>query len=399
MVYPSAGGRRYEIEARAEASGAGGLGDVRSAELTPLTTIMHASLSLNLPAVFSGAVRACAVLGLAAPALTQAPLQFTINQPMSAYNWSGTTSLGPLQGNPSTNFNLSGSQVVLLDGGGGQAISSGEILSGGVASVVGVLSGRIPNPVPFLPPLATITITNLTFELVTAPFPIAANGAFSTLADVTILSGIVDVVPLVGMPSQTNLAGNQGIGQALNGTLVQAGTTITGSSSQNTQFMFSDPASGVSATITIVGTLVARHTCVAPVVYCTAANNSSGGAASIAAQGSVRLQDQALDLVTNGLPQQSLGYYIFSASQAFTPGFGGGQGNLCLGGTIFRLSNYVRNSGATGSVTLVLPFGGLPPGASLDIGEGWNFQYWFRDSISGTATSNTSNGVHVVFCP
>ncbi len=103
--------------------------------------------------------------------------------------------------------------------------------------------------------------------------------------------------------------------------------------------------------------------------------------------------------MTGGLPQQSLGYYIFSATQAFTPGFGGGQGNLCLGGAIFRLSNFVRNSSTTGSVMLLLPYGGLPPGASFDIGEGWNFQYWFRDSVSGSATSNTSNGVHVVFCP
>jgi hypothetical protein len=392
-VYPSEAPARYEIEARAEAVGAGGLGDLRSAGFSPPKTMS------DIHKLLSVALLPCTVLGLSAAGFAQAPLQFTIVQPMSAYNWSGTTSLGPLQGNPSSNFNLSGSQVVLLDGDSSQAITSGEMLSGGVASVVGILSGRIPNPVPFLPPLATITITNLSFELVTAPFPVAANGSFSTLADVTILSGTVNVVPLVGASSQTDLTGNQGIGQAFNGTISQAGTTITGTSSQNTQFMFSDPASGISATINIVGTLVARHDCVAPAAYCSATNNSSGGAASIAAQGSVRLQDQALNLVTGGLPQQSLGYYIFSATQAFTPGFGGGQGNLCLGGSIFRLSNYVRNSGATGSVMLALPFGGLPPGASLDSGEAWNFQYWFRDSVSGTATSNTSNGVQVVFCP
>jgi opacity protein-like surface antigen len=349
--------------------------------------------------LLSVAAAPCALLGLAATGLAQAPVPFTIDQPMSAYSWSGTTSLGPLQGNPSSNFNLSGSQLLLLDGDSGQAITTGQVLSGGVASVVGNLSGRIPNPVPFLPPLATITITNLSFELVTGTFPIDASGAFSTLADVTILSGIVDVDPLIGTPSQSNLAGSQGLGQAFAGTVVQAGTTITGTSSQNTQFMFSDPASGISATITIVGTLVARHTCVAPAVYCVATNNSSGSAASITAQGSVRLQDQALDFVTGGLPQQSLGYYIFSASQALTPGFGGGQGYLCLGGSIFRLSSFVRNSGTTGSVALALPFGGLPPGASLDIGESWNFQYWFRDSVGGTATSNTSNAVQIIFCP
>lgn len=340
-----------------------------------------------------------ALLALTAPALAQAPLTFTIDTVQSAYNWSGSTSLGPLQGNPSTNFNLSGTQIVLLDGSSGQPIDSGEILSGGVASVVGNLSARIPNPVPFLPPLATITISNLSFELVTAPFAVAGNGAFSTLADVTVLSGTVDVVPLIGSPSQSSLAGAQGVGQVLNGTIVQAGTTITGSSSQNTQFMFSDPASGINATINLVGTLVARHQCVPPAPYCTAALNSSGAAAVIGAQGSVRLQDQSLTLSTSALPLQSLGYFIFSASQAFTPGFGGGQGNLCLGGQIYRLSNFVRNSGATGDVSLALPWGGLPPGATLDSGEGWNFQYWFRDSVGGAATSNTSNALHVVFCP
>jgi hypothetical protein len=349
--------------------------------------------------LLAAALLPCALVGLGSPGLAQAPLLFDIVQPMSAYNWSGTTSLGALQGNPNTNFNLSGTQLVLLDGAPGQPIDSAELLSGGVAAVVGNLNARIPNPVPFLPPLATITISNLSFELVTLQFPVAANGAFSTLANVTILSGTVDVVPLIGAASQSDLTGNQGIGQALTGTIVQAGSTITGTSSQNTQFMFTDPASGISATITITGTLVARHTCAAPAAYCTAATNSSGGAATIAAQGSTRLQDQALDLVSGGLPQQSLGYYIFSAGQAFTPGFGGGQGNLCLGGTIFRLSNYVLNSGPTGSVSLALPFGGLPPGALLDSGEEWNFQYWFRDSIGGVATSNTSHGVSVVFCP
>jgi hypothetical protein len=49
-------------------------------------------------------------------------------------------------------------------------------------------------------------------------------------------------------------------------------------------------------------------------------------------------------------------------------------------------------------VTLALPFSGLPHGATFGIGEAWNFQYWFRDP-AGASTSNTSNGVQVVFCP
>ncbi|MEZ6013540.1 MAG: hypothetical protein R3F49_00370 [Planctomycetota bacterium] len=340
-----------------------------------------------------------ALAALSVPASAQSPLEFVIDQPASAYTWSGSTSIGALQGNPSNQFHLTGSQFMVLDAGPGQAIASGQFVLGGTASVTPNLSARVPNPVPFLPPLATITITNLAFELETTPFSIAANGTFQALATVTVLSGMVDVVPLIGASSQSDLTGNQSAGQAFSGTITQSGSTITGVSAQNTQFMFADPASGITATIDIVGSLVARSTCVAPTTYCTATTNSSGAAAAIGLSGSTRLQDLALDLNATGLPQQSLGYFIFSQNQDFVAGFGGGQGNLCLGAPIFRLSNFVRNSGATGTVTLPLPFGGLPPGATLDIGEAWNFQYWFRDALGGAATSNTSNGVRVVFCP
>lgn len=351
-------------------------------------TALHWSLAL------------AAAVSCAAAASAQAPLLFTIDQPASAYTWSGTTTIGPLQGNPSTQFNLSGSQPVLLTGTGAQAIATGEFQAGGIATVVPDLNARVPNPVPFLPPLATITITNLAFELETGSFPIAANGHFSTLATVTVLSGMVNVVPLIGAPSQTDMTGTQSTAQAFVGTLVQNGTQLTGTSTQNTQFVFTDPATGIGATIDITGMLVARYDCVAPTAYCSAALNSTGSAAAISAQGSIRLQDQALDLIGSSLPLQSLGYFIFSRDEGFVAGFGGGQGNLCLGGQIYRLSNYIRNSGATGAVSLALPFGGLPPGATLDIGEAWRFQYWFRDSLpGGGATSNTSNGVRVTFCP
>ncbi len=337
---------------------------------------------------------------LTATATAQAPLRFDVDQPASQYTWSGTTSLGPLQGNPSNSFNLSGAQFVVLDGAPLQPLATGQFTAGGVLAVVGNLSGRIPNPAPFLPPLATITISNLTFELTTGPFSIAANGTFSTLADATILSGTVNVVPLLGSPTQQNLAGNQSTGQTFSGTIIQNGTTITGTSAQVTQFQFVDPGTGISATINLQGSLVARHQCAVPTNYCTAATNSTGGAAAISAQGSVRLQDQSLTLAATGLPQSSVGYFIFSESQAFVQGFGNGQGNLCLGAPIFRLSNFIQSSGTSGNVSLALPFNGLPASATLDSGESWNFQYWFRDGLpGGGATSNTSNGVRVVFCP
>lgn len=76
-------------------------------------------------------------------------------------------------------------------------------------------------------------------------------------------------------------------------------------------------------------------------------------------------------------------------------GRGGSQGRLCLGGTIFRLSNFIQSSGGSGAVTLPFPFGQLPPAAELSIGDTWHFQSWFRDVVGGQATSNTSTAVCV----
>ena len=70
-----------------------------------------------------------------------------------------------------------------------------------------------------------------------------------------------------------------------------------------------------------------------------------------------------------------------------------------MSGAIFRLSNFIQNSGGAGQVSLVLPFGGLPGGNVFDIGDTWNFQYWFRDQTGGVPTSNTTNGLTVTFAP
>lgn len=48
-----------------------------------------------------------------------------------------------------------------------------------------------------------------------------------------------------------------------------------------------------------------------------------------------------------------------------------------------------------GSVALPLPFGQLPPGNTLAVGETWRFQFWFRDAAGGNVTSNTSDAVLV----
>lgn len=129
--------------------------------------------------------------------------------------------------------------------------------------------------------------------------------------------------------------------------------------------------------------------------YCQSTPNSTGVMAEMAVVGSNKLAAQQLVLGAEFLPQNSLGYFLFSQDTGDVLGFGGSQGRLCLGGSIFRLSNFIQSSGANGAVALPLPFGQLPPAATLAAGESWNFQYWFRDTSGGQATSNTSSAVCV----
>ena len=347
-----------------------------------------------------GAAVACGSLMSATSAQIAAPaFDFVVDTPASAFTWTGTTSLGPLQGNPSNSFNLQGNQALIVTSAAGQPLDMGQFVDGGAASVVGTLQASVPNPVPFLPDLATITISNLSFVVRTSPFPLGAGGSFSTLGDVEILSGIVDVVPLIGMPSQTDLAGTISTGQTVTGALAQSGSVLTATSLQNSSFTFNDPASGTSATINLMGMIVANSICATPVTYCTSNPNSTGFEARTTITGSTRLQDQSAQLETDRLPLNSAGFYVFSDTPGNVPNPAGSQGVLCLGGTVLRLSNFIQNSGATGAVDLGLPFGGLPAATVLQPGEEWHFQYWYRDAIGGTPTSNFSDAVRVVFCP
>lgn len=129
--------------------------------------------------------------------------------------------------------------------------------------------------------------------------------------------------------------------------------------------------------------------------YCFSTTNSSGLAAHTVALGNPRLAAQALTLATAGLPTNQFGFYFMSQSTNFVALFGGSQGNLCLGGPIARLDRNILNSGALGRTSLALSAANFPNGVAFAAGERWNFQYWFRDTVGGTPTSNTSSAVAV----
>lgn len=134
--------------------------------------------------------------------------------------------------------------------------------------------------------------------------------------------------------------------------------------------------------------------------YCEAEPNSTGATATVVGTGSRSVTSNDLDLTATMLPMNSAGYFIVSSMQGYVAGPGGSSGNLCLGGDIGRYVSQVGNSGTSGQLTLDVDLTMIPQPtttAVVQVGETWNFQCWYRDSIAGTATSNFSHGYTVTF--
>ena len=136
------------------------------------------------------------------------------------------------------------------------------------------------------------------------------------------------------------------------------------------------------------------------VPFCSPANPTSLGApAEIRAFGSNVAGGNPLAIVASGLPSSSVGYFLCSRTtgSAMPPS---SQGVLCLGGNIGRISVPVLAVASQGRRfgrfvdTLALP--GNPPTA-VSAGQTWYFQAWFRDSVGGSATSNFTDAVAILF--
>lgn len=136
--------------------------------------------------------------------------------------------------------------------------------------------------------------------------------------------------------------------------------------------------------------------------FCMANPNSTGVAASLGATGSAVVASNNLTLVASDLPQDAFGFFITSTTQGFLPVPGGSQGNLCLGGAIGRFvaPGQVSNSGMLGEISLVIDNTQTPTPigfVAIASGQTWNFQCWHRDAVGGSATTNFTDGLSVLF--
>lgn len=352
-----------------------------------------------LPRTRTLASRGAGLLALAAvPAMAQEPISFEFDSSATTLTYGGTTPIGPIVGNP-PNFAFTGDVSAVVDSIPGAGPVSIEFVPGGAAAVVPDINAIVPNPVPFLPAFATLEISGLVLGLSSPPTAVDPAGDFQTMLVSTVLAGTLDVTVSGQAPTSVDLTGSVGLPQPFAGNIAPMGITTDLTGTLAITFLLSDPSLPVTATVNVTGTIAAESTAMTPGASCVATSNSTGAPALLTTSGTPSLAAADLVLEGSSIPTNQFCLFIAARNDDFVPNFGGSQGNLCLGGSLIRLNAFVQNAGGAGQVSLPVPYGQIP-GATLECGETWYFQAWFRDSVPGApVTSNTTNAVRVTFAP
>lgn len=123
---------------------------------------------------------------------------------------------------------------------------------------------------------------------------------------------------------------------------------------------------------------------------CGGNTNSTGARATMRAFGYAHPIFNQFYLDVDNLPAFQWGMFLMSQTQTSLPV---GNGTLCLGGPQIRLQSTLENSWIRGAAGSQLDLTALPANTSIQPGQAWNFQFWFRDSGS----SNFSNAITVNF--
>lgn len=133
---------------------------------------------------------------------------------------------------------------------------------------------------------------------------------------------------------------------------------------------------------------------------CPGATNSTGGAAKVEVLGTEEVAANWVKLRAVDLPPGVFGYFLGSQTQGWLPGVGGSQGNLCLGGVLYRFNRSGQWGAASVDGRREMRLNILDPlqGSSPPIlaGQNWTFQFWYRDR-NPMSTTNFSGATGVMF--
>jgi hypothetical protein len=185
---------------------------------------------------------------------------------------------------------------------------------------------------------------------------------------------------------------------------ITAGTTITMAANAVVYGRLFAPTAGGTITLAGGNTVFVPEPLDATLgcAYCSSPVNSTGEKTLLSASGSLEVALNTLTLSVTQIPNGQFGFFVASRIQGLYANPAGSQGNLCLGGNLARF-NRLGEIGLTagGAFSLLLPLYDFPEHPTFDVtvvpGDTWNFQFWHRDIVDGSSTSNFSNGLELSF--
>ncbi|HUR26991.1 MAG TPA: hypothetical protein VM509_02300 [Planctomycetota bacterium] len=357
---------------------------------------------------FFTAVLVLALAASSAPAQTT-PFDHTVDQPTSNFVWTGTSTLGAIVGNPSNAFQMAGTAALLQAAALPLPVGTAAF-NGGDVRTASDLHGKINNPIPIFPPLATIDVVGLHLAVTSPAFAVDAAGNYSALVTFTGTAGTLVVTPFGSAASNTTLVGAASTPTAVAGTLKVVAGNFQLVAPIATSFPFTDPASGASGTINLNGTLRAQWTWHLPTTFCVAKLNSLGCTPSISANGTPKFSATSGFIVnTVNVINNKPGLLLYGfAGGASTPFRGG---TLCVQPTIRRSTALFSNGNpapndCSGIYSIDMCafaaglLGGTPQPALREPGTTVTTQAWGRDNgFSPPNNSTLSNGLTYVVAP
>jgi hypothetical protein len=194
------------------------------------------------------------VLALLTTPLAAQQVQFSsdLDQQNNVVSWTVTTSIGNVNLSPTT-FRIGGTLELKLDS--ASAPFTGGSLNGSMAFTdPSALNGSIPNPIPFLPPLATFKIQDMEFHLAAPSFSIDPSGNFTALMILTSTAGTNTMGGLFGSGTEP-IAGIESLPTPVSGNVSQSGSTINFHLDLNIVLTMDDPSTGITTDLTFVGPL------------------------------------------------------------------------------------------------------------------------------------------------
>jgi len=123
---------------------------------------------------------------------------------------------------------------------------------------------------------------------------------------------------------------------------------------------------------------------------CNGLPNSTGESGQLAVIGSDAAVDGQLTLSAYQCPRNSFGVFIIGDTGSPIPL---GEGNLCIGGALARLSTAL--TGSSGAAVHDIEFAHPAVASRLVPGATWSFQFYYRDGAGGPVGVNLTNTVEL----